>query len=641
MQPNSFLLPELKKQCLVFDIETSAEDKHGNEVHINAKNSAYIELAEVKFIGFYSYRHDKTYLLQPKKDGAAIRRLFTEHNILVGFNSEEFDYPICVNNRLLNPEARYVQVDCMQIMGKSNFKNKNGYPYKNRGSLMEYDFKNNKLKTYAEEMGLETQKGEIDYKIFRQKEWSAEELKEIYAYLESDILSVKQIFDKLWDFWQPFTTLLARNDILNLAWIRASIASLTYKAACNFMGVEPTYADKKGAKQEMGGYVQMPKYEEMRNVVYVDAAALYPNIFCMFNLLNENVSENKIGWHGNDMFQTKGYYLNNKEHLLNAHIKSMLKKRAELKKTDPKNPMGYTIKIFLNSLFGVVYSNVFEKLHRPNAGYDCCWLGQQIQECIRTMLLDMGFETIYADTDGLQIRALKDEYYNREYVTQCLQKVVDAIQANVPFPTDTFTIKIEDFVDYIMFPFTDQPVLDDDGNTTKQGRKIVRHRQGLKKNYVYIVGDKIKIMGLPIKKSNATKLGMMIYNDVLKPLILEKKRAKFSRQFIEETLNGYLGREDIIRTLAQEYKIRPAEKYKSAGQLQAQISRAYLNGGDGIVFMIKNNKIGKVGKGSKYCTLDEALAAKLTAADLDLEKVWHELEPFVEHTPLTNADCVV
>ena len=45
--------------------------------------------------------------------------------------------------------------------------------------------------------------------------------------------------------------------------------------------------------------------------------------------------------------------------------------------------------------------------------------------------------------------------------------------------------------------------------------------------------------------------------------------------------------------------------------------------------MIKNNTTGKAGQGDKYCTLEEATEAKLTTKELNLSKIYKELEPFI------------
>jgi len=629
-----YLFKSIKDKCLVLDIETSSIDPVGRAINIHSQFDAYVEYADVKWFGAYSFKNDELYLLEYNKDRDQIIELLTEHDILIGFNSEEFDYPILKNNMLVNPQKRYLHVDCMQILGKSNFKNKSGYAYKNRGGLMNYSFKNNSLRVMAEEMKLTVQKGEIDYNIFQKNTWTTDETNEIKKYLTSDVVAVIDMFDILWDFWVPFTDLLDPKFVNDLSWIKSSIASLTYKAACTLMGIEPTYADKVNddSIEQMGGRVIMPKYEEARSVWYVDYASLYPHIFCMFNLFAENkTSAETYGWHGNDVFKVKGYYYDTEEHILNAQVRSKLKERITLKETDPDNPMIYAIKIFLNGLYGVARSSIFEKVHTLNCGWDCCWLGQQIQELTETMMAEMGFETIYGDTDSLMLLAKNERYNNKEYVKECLAKVLKKINDNVPFPVETFGIDIENHLDYIMFPFSDQAIQDEEGKNIKNGNRLVRERKGKKKNYTYICDNEITLVGLPIKKSNATYLGIKIFEEVLKPTILETKQAKFERTFIQSTIDGYLKQDGIMQLISQEYKVKPADSYKKDSQIHAQISKAYCNGEDGIINLIKNKKVGKCGKGMKYCTVQEAMDNKLTSEDLDFTKLWNELEPFIKY----------
>lgn len=140
----------------------------------------------------------------------------------------------------------------------------------------------------------------------------------------------------------------------------------------------------------------------------------------------------------------------------------------------------------------------------------------------------------------------------------------------------------------------------------------------------------VVLVGLPIAKNNATALGIKIYNEVLESLIIKNNSAKFSHSFMKETVNEYLKKDEILTLIAQEYRIKPFDTYKKASQIQAQISVAYLNGQDGIIHLIKNKKTGKVGKGNKYCTIEEAKEAKLVEEDLDLVKLWNELTPFID-----------
>lgn len=627
-------LNSILEQCLVLDIETWAEDKFGNEISIFTNFEDYLKYAKVRFIGFYSYKHKKEYYLEPKKDYKQIIQLMSEHNFLVGFNSEDFDYPIVANNGLNDIQKKYTHVDCMKILCPASFKDKRGYAFKNRGNLMGYKFKKNSLECVAETMGLEFQKSKIDYSIFKKEHYTEEEKKEIVTYLRNDVMATKGMFDVLWKYWSPFTELIDYKSILDLSWIRSSIAALTYKYCCNILGTEPTFSEDKTEKEAMGGRVIVPKYEEAENVIYVDIASLYPHILCMFNLFDEVAEDFPCKkWNGNDMFKTKGYYNISNQHPLSIEIMKRIKQREDLRKTDPDNPLVYALKILVNSLYGLFRSPAFEKIHKPNGGWDTCDIGQQINVFVEKELLGMGFETIYSDTDGFMIKPFDQKHYDKDYVTLCLNRIVKKINANVPFPVDTFRIKIENFIPYILFSFTEQATLDEEGNKIKIKNRLVKERSANKKNYLYLYEEDgkldVKLTGLPIIKDTATPLSMLIYKEVLKPLIIERKRAKFPKEFIDEQVEKYLKDENVLKSLAVEYKVKPAVSYKKDGQIHAQISKKYFNGNEGVISLIKNNKIKSVGKGSGYCSIEEAIEGNLKVEDLDLEKTYNELDIFI------------
>ena len=579
-------LEKLKNNSLVIDIETSSHFSDGSEINIRSNFEEYVDHAKVKWVGLFSYKNNETYLLDAQKDAQKILILIDEHDVLIGFNSTDFDFPILQNNGFIDSQKRYISVDCRVILGTPKGYTNDGFAFKNRGALMDYKFKRNSLKCMAETMKLETQKGDIDYAVFHKDVWTAEEESEIKKYLKGDILATKQMFDKLWGYWLPFAEFLDDKSIYNFSWLRNSIASLTYKSACHSLGVEPTYSDNKSKKEDMGGHVIEPKYEEKRDVFYVDFSSLYPHIMSMCNLFSEvdkDVYPN--AWHGGKLFETKGYYDITHMNTLGKSVSERLKERIELKKTDKDNPKTHALKIYLNSLYGASRSSTFEKIHSPNIGWDTCWLGQQLQEFTEEMMLDFGFETIAGDTDSIFVVAKDKKDSNREYVRECLTNIVDIIKDNVPFPLDTFDIDIEHHVEYAMWPFSEQPVVDeetrkrlnkkvsdgyiekvidkkkhiireDTGEVVKKGRSWLKKRTGKKKNYTFIYKDgeeyKLKIVGLPIKKSNATPLGMKIFNETLKPQILENKCAKFTKEYIASIIEQYLNNKEILNLLAIE-----------------------------------------------------------------------------------------
>ena len=640
MLDNSIILnlDQIKKNSVVVDIETSSYFSDGREINIKTNFEDYVTHAKIKWVGLYSFRDDKLYTLNAKKDTQKILQLLSDHSTIIGFNLTDFDYRILVNNGFIDLDKDYLQVDVMTILGNSNFKNRDGYKFKGRAGLMGYKLKSHSLKAIAEVMGLETQKGEIDWKIFQKDEWDENETKEIIAYLSKDVLATKEMFIKLWDYWLSFSELLDVKDVYNLSWIRSSIASLTYKAACRVLNQDPTYAEKGSEAEDIGGNVFLPTVEEETGVWYVDFQSLYPHIFCQFNLPAEvnpdNISAKRKVWHGNEVFQVKGYYDITEQHLLSKYIASKLKERIALKEIDKNHPMVYTLKIFLNGLYGVMRSAIFEKVHTPNCGADCCFIGQQIQQLAKEMLEQFGFTIIAGDTDSLMVFTKDPEKNKKEYVVDCLNQIVEIIKDSAPFPASTFKIGIEHYLDYIMFPFEDAPIVGEDGSNKKENGRLIYQRTAKKKNYLFIYtndkGEKdVKLVGLPIKKDNATALGIKIFDEVLKPEIIKNTRAKFPKSFIEGKVNEYLKRPEAMELISQEYKVNAFSSYKT-NCIQAQISKGYFKGMDGVIRLVKNQKLGKAGKGTLYCTIQEALDAKLTVAELDLEKVFNELEPFVE-----------
>jgi hypothetical protein len=212
-------LDKIKKSTLVLDIETSAFLPDGTEISIKTNFEGYVAFAKVKWFGAYSYKYNTGYYLNAQTEASTILKLLNEHDVLVGFNSEEFDFPILKNNGFTNIEKRYIQVDVMSILGTANQRNKDGYAFKNRAALMDVKLKNNHLRGMAEVFQLEHQKGDIDWRIFQKDTWTDEEILEIKKYLYSDVMATKGLFEKLWFYWLPFAELLPEKSVYDLSWL--------------------------------------------------------------------------------------------------------------------------------------------------------------------------------------------------------------------------------------------------------------------------------------------------------------------------------------------------------------------------------------------------------------------------------------
>ena len=652
---NKQIIKQIIKECLVYDIECSSQYPDGRKINIRTHFDDYVKHAIVKWVGFYSYKNNTYNEFNAITHREEIMQIFAEHKTIIGVNNIAFDTPICINNELVK-KFQHKNLDVQVILGNDSKRFQ-----KNRAIYMGVDLKPvivngkkygaNTLMSMAKHFHLPTIKGDIDYNIFFQNEWTEQETKDIIKYLHADVEVTKLLFDKLTKHWAIFSDWLYENDIKNWKWLKTSIASLTYLAACKVKGVEPTYG-KSGDKEEMGGRAIEPFIEESFNIHYMDEASKYPHIFAQFNLFSEvdirgmsnGVLKKEIEcgniFHGNDKFKVKGYYEISKQGIMEKNVLDKIKTRIAVKKVlknidennflkidipeelkdfindkqlnndiiQSLNGLQYAIKIFLNALYGAARSAIFEQIHTPNAGYDCCWIGQQIHKYVEEFFKKKGYDTVGGFTDSWFMKS-KDED-SKEDMIKLADECMNELKKDFPFPANTHIIDYECFMDYLLY---------------NKDEKTGVYK---KNNYCFISENKIKIVGFPIKKNNASKLGLYIFNKYLEPHGIKEKRLKFTRKYLMELITKELTND--LSLAAVNIRCNPNESYKNLGQLQAQISRAYFDNLDGEISLIKNFKFGKVGKGNKYCTVQEAKEGNLRIEDLNLEKMWNELEPFIE-----------
>jgi hypothetical protein len=145
-----------------------------------------------------------------------------------------------------------------------------------------------------------------------------------------------------------------------------------------------------------------------------------------------------------------------------------------------------------------------------------------------------------------------------------------------------------------------------------------------KKNYLFITKDKrIKIKGLPIVKSSCSRLSKKVI-EILRPQILERNDIKFPEDYIKQIVYDII--KGDITMVANYYKVKAPEMYKNKSSIQAQIAAVY---GAGAHWLVRNHKVGEVGKSKKYCSVVEA--AELGLEDLDLKTIWdNELCIFIK-----------
>jgi hypothetical protein len=595
-------------------------EKRGTPISIKEDFDTYVACAVVKWIGFYSFRED-TYVEIPvtPESRETIRNTFKQYTYYIGANNEDFDEKVCINNRLIDiPENwndRYVTIDVQKIIGE----NPHVDGFKMRGKWMGLPCKKYSLGYLAELFKLDVAKGDIDYDIFKKDTWSENEIAEIKKYLHKDVLITKEVFMQLWDFWIPFTEDLSEKNIKNVSWLRSSLASLNYKSICDVFDLPEEYENiTDSQREELGGRAIYPLYAVVYDVVDEDAVSLYPHMVGSFSLSGEVTHENKVldGRNHFGMFKTRGYYPKT-QHFLDKHLMDQVKTRVALKKIDKKNKKVYTLKIKCNSFYGMIRSATFKSVHKPNAGYDCCYLGQQVHKFVQKYYEDRGYIIVGGFTDSWFVKR-KDGILDVAETKRIADEAVEIMKKDMPFPQETFTIDIECVMKVLLYSWD---------YTKLEFRK---------NNYYYVTEKDGKyeshFTGLPIMKDSATEYGMWLFKTFLEPQILgafEKgeKPTRFSKEYLLGIIQDNLA--DNMEKMAVQYNCKKAESYaKPESQIQAQLSTAYLYGGAGSVQVIKNKTYGDAGKGDKYCLLEDV--DKLQPEDIVVDKVYTELQVFCE-----------
>lgn len=588
------------KDVLILDIEC------WSDYDIDKESIQYRADARIKYIGFYSYLYDRYDTIQFKGNEEKIKKFIAQHKVIVTFNGDDFDLPILKNSKNKITYDKWIKSIDLYVFLFGN-DGSTGFTKVGKAGLMGLEFPSKSLRAIAETLEFETLKGDIDYTLFKKYEWTVEEDFDIKKYLLADIKVTKALFEKIYNFWLPFADFVGPENARKWRWLTSSIASIWYMYACNTLGREEIYNSGASKQKDVGGKVIEPRVLEEWGVWYLDVGSLYPHIQALFNLFSEVPANTPGAWHGNDVFKVSGWYDVTAPNPLCIDIMEKFKERKRLKKIDKKNPMVHALKILLNSGFGATYNPVFASMYSENCGHDTCWIGQQINGIMERELTARGYVVIAGDTDSNFAKSTIPK--TREQVLGDLKEIADFINANAPFPQPTFAIEIENFLDYIMF------VKDEKKDKT------------LKKNYVYVVGKEITVMGLPIIKSNASKLGPLIFEKYMRDTIIKNLLGKFEKKDVDHWIREEL--KNDITLVAQDYKVQRFDAYSPrANCIQKSISLHYLDKKSGVMTLIKNKSVGKIGTTWKYCKVEDA--GKLTIDDLDLDKVYNELTPFIK-----------
>jgi DNA polymerase-2 len=578
-------------KILIFDIETDSTDT---------------EKASLKYFGAYSYLTKERYYISSEETYAKemIQEMFDNHDYLVGFNIKRYDLPILNRHGVFFRDK--VIVDLWEVLSEPRLDPKTRIRSggKGRGEFMGLDLDSWSLASIVKALNLGEYKTEgFNYELLKKTSFSPEEKNYIIGYLAQDITVTKRLFEYTHNFFYPLSELLNEWNVKRMTYVTASIASLAYKVLCAQAKVEETYGEGEKDWEVEGGYVRLPTKEEyIGETIVLDFASLYPSIFRAFNLFSPADKDYPSVFTGNDFFSIKGRYKADKLGVFETVIAQLYQMRKEYKKN--KDRRQYLIKIIINALYGISPKPIFEKVFNRYAAEDCTSLGRQMIKYAADKFNEQDYEVLYGDTDSLFI-ALKS--HTKEDALKLANDLNEFFKSKMPFPHNDFGLSLDKELSAIFFiPFED--------GTFK------------KKNYIYITkDDKIEIKGLPIIKSNASKIATKILNEHLISQIIANKKIKFPVGYLKQLIYYELNTD--ITIAEQVYKVKTAAEYDGVNGLHAQIAKQY---GPGVHRLITNNKFG-IGMDKKYCTIEEFYKNKLRIQDVDLSTTLNNLSPFTQN----------
>ena len=544
----------------------------------------------LRYIGFKNDEGRKVVYHADEKDN--IQKVLTFYKYFVGHNIQLYDIPILerhgftVKGTIIDT---YTIADkrCKQMM----------YIDLNTGDRS--------LRALCNRFDLQHKKGEFDYSLLKKERLYDEEYDSLVEYLHGDLDSSDDLFRFFYEFFYGFREFMSEKNKNNLAWLRCSSGSTAYKAICNIASLPEEYTDQEDKTDEVlygGGYVSEPYLDFVEGNIYCcDFASLYPHMmmrFCLYNQAKKGQpyftgSEIYPTVYGNDTDGIAGKYARQMGKVENA-IQTLYNKRMEVTnqletEEDPtekkrlKN-LRLTIKILINSCYGVIGSPTFKSVHDITAASDCTALARRTIKHARTTFERAGYECLYTDTDSVFVL---DKKNNENSLKSIVEYISTWQRSCMNVPITSHKLVMEAKIKRIHF------FRDDKG-------------EFIKKHYIYVTDkDEIKVKGMQVVRGNCSKLASLFFEEVIKKQILENKYTPYRAHDLLYKIKQFsIGKEEL---LLKRYRAKPPESYKvkegadEATGLYYQIAKKY---GVGEHWLVINKRIG-AGKGNRYAKMEE------------------------------------
>jgi hypothetical protein len=210
---------------------------------------------------------------------------------------------------------------------------------------------------------------------------------------------------------------------------------------------------------------------------------------------------------------------------------------------------------------------------------------------------------------------VQDPFKDEAKLLAVKDKAMAAIKASVPFPQETFDMKIDSRIAYIQF------------------EKNPESGQLLKKHYLYIkTNGKVVIKGMDLVKSTCTALSRHIFENKILPHIKEKKYPHLPKSQIMQWI-----RDDVrkhMSLVAVAYKTKRPDKYANDTSVQYAIACHPLYG-EGYHHMIKLKCEHPKGAGVGHNYVGLQYKDEIKDYMIDIDKSVRELATFMKSSQQT------
>jgi DNA polymerase-2 len=172
--------------------------------------------------------------------------------------------------------------------------------------------------------------------------------------------------------------------------------------------VAPNVKDLESSEHAAGGYVMDPIPGIYDDVIVLDFRSLYPTIIQTFKIdpLARLLSDE-------DTIETlNGYRFSSTQNFLPDFISHLMEQRTHAKKQSDKQ-LSQAIKILMNSFYGVMGS-LGCRFYHPHLPTAITGTGQKLLLDSKSHLAELGYDTVYGDTDSLFIKLREAEGTNAE-----------------------------------------------------------------------------------------------------------------------------------------------------------------------------------------------------------------------------------